>query len=49
VEQLAPIWDKRAKLTQEPSRVDEIVEAGSKRAAAVASTTLGEVNEAMKI
>jgi tryptophanyl-tRNA synthetase len=49
VERLMPIWDQRAKLTQEPSRVDEIVEAGSKRAAAVASATLREVNEAMKI
>ena len=49
VDQLTPIWDKRAKLTQEPSRVDEIVDAGSKRAAAVASATLREVNEAMKI
>jgi tryptophanyl-tRNA synthetase len=49
VEQLMPIWDKRAKLTQEPSRLDEIVEAGSTRAAAVASATLREVNEAMKI
>ncbi len=49
VEQLTPIWDKRAKLTQEPSRVGDIVEAGSKRAAAVAGATLREVNEAMKI
>jgi tryptophanyl-tRNA synthetase len=49
VEQLTPIWDKRAKLTQAPSRVDEIVAAGSTRAAAVASATLREVNEAMKI
>ncbi len=49
VEQLTPIWDKRAKLTQDLSQVDEIVEAGSKRAATVAKATLQEVNEAMKI
>lgn len=49
VEQLTPIWDKRATLTQAPSRVDEIVEAGSTRAAALAGATLREVNEAMKI
>ena len=49
VEQLTPIWDARTKLTQHPSRVEDIVEAGSKRAAAVAGATLHEVNEAMKI
>lgn len=49
VEQLTPIWDARTKLTQHPSRVEDIVEAGSKRAAAVAGATLSEVNEAMKI
>jgi tryptophanyl-tRNA synthetase len=49
VEQLRPIWDARATLIQHPSRVDAIVEAGSRRAAAVAKTTLQEVNEAMKI
>ncbi|HBH78427.1 MAG TPA: tryptophan--tRNA ligase, partial [Nitrospira sp.] len=49
VEQLMPIWDIRAKLTQDSSQVDEIVDAGSKRAATVAKATLQEVNEAMKI
>ncbi len=49
VEQLGPIWDARAKLTQNPSQVDEIVDAGSRRAAAVAGETLQEVNEAMRI
>jgi len=49
VEQLGPIWEARAKLTQNPARVDEIVDAGSRRAAAVAGETLHEVNEAMKI
>jgi tryptophanyl-tRNA synthetase len=49
VEQLTPIWDARTKLTQHPSRVEDTVEAGSKRAAAVAGATLHEVNEAMKI
>ncbi|MDH5666525.1 MAG: tryptophan--tRNA ligase [Nitrospira sp.] len=49
VEQLTPVWDARAKLTQDPSQIDAIVEAGSKRASEVAKATLHEVNEAMKI
>jgi len=49
VEQLTPVWDARAKLTQDPSQIDAIVEAGSKRASEVAKATLNEVNEAMKI
>ena len=49
VEQLTPVWDARAKLTQDPSQIDAIVEAGSKKASEVAKVTLQEVNEAMKI
>jgi tryptophanyl-tRNA synthetase len=49
VEQLTPIWDARAKLANDPSRVEDIVQAGSRRAAAVAKATLHEVNEAMNI
>jgi len=49
VERMAPIWDARAALTSHPSRIDEIVQDGSQRAAKVAKATLAEVNEAMKI
>ena len=49
IEQLTPVWDARAKLTHDPSQIDAIVEAGSKRASEVAKATLHEVNEAMKI
>ncbi len=49
VERMAPMWDARASLTSHPSRIDEIVQDGSARAAKVAKATLAEVNEAMKI
>ena len=49
VEQLTPVWDARAKLIGNPSRVEDIVQAGSERASKVAKATLAEVNEAMKI
>lgn len=49
VERMAPMWDARAALTSHPSRIDEIVQDGSARAAKVAKATLAEVNEAMKI
>jgi tryptophanyl-tRNA synthetase len=49
VGQLTPIWDARAKLTTDPSHVEDIVQAGCRRAATVANATLHEVNEAMKI
>ena len=49
VEQLTPVWDARAKLTKDPSPVEDIVQAGSRRAATVASATLAEVTAAMKI
>ncbi len=49
VEQLTPVWDARAKLLGDPSCVEDIVQAGSRRASEVAKATLHEVNEAMKI
>ena len=49
VERMTPMWDARAKLTEDPSQIDDIVEAGSQKAAGVAKATLHEVTEAMKI
>ncbi|MEK7726267.1 MAG: tryptophan--tRNA ligase, partial [Nitrospirota bacterium] len=49
VERMAPMWEARASLMSHPSRIDEIVQDGSQRAAKVAKATLAEVNEAMKI
>jgi len=49
VERMAPIWDARTAMMSHPSRIDEIVQDGSQRAANVAKATLAEVNEAMKI
>ena len=49
VEQMTPMWDARAKLTKDPAQIEDIVQAGSKRASEVAKATLHEVNEAMKI
>jgi tryptophanyl-tRNA synthetase len=49
VERMTPIWDARAKLVQHPSQLDDIVQAGSRQASAVAHATLREATEAMKI
>ncbi|MGQ0668016.1 MAG: tryptophan--tRNA ligase [Nitrospiraceae bacterium] len=49
VEQLTPVWNARAKLTGDPSHVEDIVQTGSRRAAEVARATLDEVNAAMKL
>ncbi len=49
VERLSPIWEQRATLTADPSRLDDIVRDGSRRASVVAKATLHEVTEAMKI
>jgi tryptophanyl-tRNA synthetase len=49
VGQLTPIWDARAKLTTDPSHVEDILQAGCRRAATVANATLREVTAAMKI
>jgi tryptophanyl-tRNA synthetase len=49
VTRFAPIWEKRHELESQTTRVDEVIEAGTKRARSVASQTMAEVNEAMKI
>ena len=49
IERMTPMWDARAAMVSHPSRIDEIVQDGSQRAAKVATATLAEVNEAMKI
>jgi tryptophanyl-tRNA synthetase len=49
VERLTPLWDARAKLTQHPSQLEDLVEEGSRKARTVASATLHEVTDAMKI
>jgi len=43
------MWDARAALLKNPSEIDDLVQAGSQRAAVVAKATLNEVTEAMKI
>jgi tryptophanyl-tRNA synthetase len=49
VETLAPMWDARAALLQNPSAIEDLVQVGSQRAATIAKATLQEVTEAMKI
>ncbi|TKS59192.1 MAG: tryptophan--tRNA ligase [Nitrospira sp.] len=49
VEQMAPMWEARTALTNKPSRIDDIIQDGSRRATQVARATLAEVNAAMKI
>lgn len=49
VEHLTPVWDARAKLSNDPAHLEAIVQDGSNRAAKVAKATLAEVIEAMKI
>lgn len=49
VERMVPIWEGRAKLTSHPKQLDEIVEEGGRRAAAVSHRTLQEVNDAMNL
>ena len=49
VERLTPIWEARASLIQTPSRVDEIVQDGSRKAGEVARRTLEQVTDAMRI
>ncbi|GAW93910.1 tryptophan--tRNA ligase [Calderihabitans maritimus] len=48
-EALAPYREKRAELAQNPALLEEILEEGARRARAVASETMKEVREAMKI
>ncbi len=49
VGRLAPIWENRRKLEQQPRRVAEVIEAGTARARAVARETITEASEAMQI
>ncbi|BCA54415.1 Tryptophan--tRNA ligase [Nitrospira sp. KM1] len=49
VETLSPIWEARAELTQHPTRLDDIVQEGSRKAGVVAKATLRDVTDAMKI
>jgi tryptophanyl-tRNA synthetase len=43
---LEPIWEKRNALLSNPSRLDEIVDLGTRKATAVAEATMAEVREA---
>lgn len=49
VERMTPVWESRAALVKDPSRIEDIVRDGCRRATEVARATLAEVNEAMKI
>lgn len=49
VERMTPIWEARAVLTKEPSRIEEIVEEGSRKAGEIAKATLHDATEAMRI
>ncbi|SLM46363.1 Tryptophan--tRNA ligase [Nitrospira japonica] len=49
VERMTPIWEARTALTKDPSRLEEIVEEGSRKAGEVAKATLHDVTEAMRI
>ncbi|MBI3807591.1 MAG: tryptophan--tRNA ligase [Nitrospirae bacterium] len=49
VERMTPMWDARARLSQDPSYLNDIVTEGSRRAGEVAKATLHDVNEAMNI
>ncbi|MEK7797392.1 MAG: tryptophan--tRNA ligase, partial [Nitrospirota bacterium] len=46
---LTPTWEKRQELAQKPTLVDEVIDAGTKKAGAVARQTVAEVSEAMRI
>jgi tryptophanyl-tRNA synthetase len=49
VERFSPMWETRATFSTRPKHTQEVVEEGRKRAATVASETMAEVKEAMKI
>jgi tryptophanyl-tRNA synthetase len=49
VKHLSPMWERRAVLTAHPGQTKEIVESGRQRASTVASKTMTEVKDAMKI
>ena len=46
---LTPTWEKRLELAQKPKMVDEVIDAGTQKAGAVAAQTVAEVSEAMRI
>ena len=46
---LTPTWEKRRELAQKPKLVDEVIDAGTKKAGAVAAKTIAEVSDAMRI
>ncbi len=46
---LTPTWEKRREFVQKPKLVDEVIDAGTKKAGAVAAKTISEVSEAMRI
>jgi tryptophanyl-tRNA synthetase len=49
VERFSPMWERRAALTAHPGQTKEIVESGRQRASTLASKTMAEVKDAMKI
>ena len=49
VERFSPMWERRATLIAHPGQTKEIVESGRQRASALASKTMTEVKDAMKI
>jgi tryptophanyl-tRNA synthetase len=49
VERFSPMWERRAALIAHPGQTKEIVESGRQRASTMASKTMTEVKEAMKI
>ena len=49
VQRFSPMWETRATFTTRPKHTQEVVEEGRKRAASVATETIAEVKEAMKI
>jgi tryptophanyl-tRNA synthetase len=49
VERFSPMWERRATLTAHPDQTKEIVESGRQRASTMASKTMTEVKDAMKI
>jgi len=46
---LTPTWEKRRELAQKPKFVDEVIDAGTRKAVAVAAKTISEVSEAMRV
>ena len=49
VERFSPMWETRATFSTHPKQTQEVVEEGRKRAATIASETMAEVKDAMKI